>query len=52
MGQVVKSNSHRRQLAKARGMIEVGNDYKDGLQMHDTMQRDLEKQIDKSWEKV
>lgn len=52
MGQVVKSRSHRRQLAKDRGMVEVGNDYKSGTDMHDTRQKDLEKELDKRWEKV
>lgn len=50
LGQIVKSNKHRRQIAKARGLEEVGNEDPNKLHKHYEKQR--EKAFEDSWSKV
>lgn len=49
-GKIIKNRKHREQEAKARGMVEVGSE--DVEKIHDHYDKQLQKQLDDSWDKV
>ncbi len=49
-GQIIKDNSHRKRLAKEKGMIEIGNEPVD--KMHRHFETQLDKDLDSNWDKV
>lgn len=49
-GQVVKSKYHREELAKRRGWVEVGNDYKTPATLHKETDQAIQEKRNKRWE--
>lgn len=50
LGTIVKSDAHRKELARARGLEEIGNEKPDSLHKHFDQAR--ENKIKKSWDEV
>lgn len=48
--QVVKNDNHRRQLAKERGWVEVGNEKPETIHRH--ADKNLEQELENNWSKV
>lgn len=51
-GCVIKNKRHRDDLAKERGMIEIGNDFKSSANLHNTQEAKLNEKLKKKWEDV
>lgn len=50
LGAVVKNKRHRQELAKRKGVVEIGNDYKSGENMLKESDRKREDAAKKRWE--
>lgn len=50
LGIVTKSKSHRAEMAKRAGAVEIGNDYKSADSMSKEFDKSREEKINKSWE--
>jgi predicted nucleic acid-binding Zn ribbon protein len=50
LGQIVKNNRHRRELAKERGMVEVGTETPEKI--HAKNEKDLNEKIQRRWDEV
>lgn len=51
LGCVTKNARHREEIAKRRGLVEVGNDYGSGQKMADTFDKAREAKFKERWEK-
>lgn len=49
-GQVVKNTKHRKQLAKEKGMEEIGNEPVENVHKH--FEKQKERELEQSWDKV
>jgi hypothetical protein len=49
-GQVVKNSRHRKDLAKEKGMIEIGNEKPESL--HKKFEKDRAEKLKKSWDDI
>lgn len=52
LGQVVKNKYHRQELAKQKGLVEVGNDYKSGESMQKQFDTAREEKLKKRYEDI
>lgn len=52
LGCVVKNKHHREEIAKRKGLIEVGSDYGTGKKMQKSFDADRKKKQDKRWDDV
>lgn len=52
LGQVVKNKKHRQEVAKRKGLVEVGNDYKSGEKMQTQFDRARKEKLNKRYEDV
>jgi putative FmdB family regulatory protein len=50
LGAVTKNKAHRDELAKRKGLVEVGNDFKSGDTMQTKFDRDREEKRKKGWD--
>lgn len=50
LGAVVKSKRHREELAKRKGLIEVGNDFGSGKKMEQKFESDRAAKREKEWD--
>jgi len=52
LGCVVKNKEHRKELAKRKGLVEIGNDFKSGESAATHFDQERESKIAKRWEDV
>ena len=52
LGCVVKNSKHRAQIAKERGLVEIGNDYKHPDTYHDNNDKARHDKWERSWAEV
>ena len=52
LGCVVKNKEHRAEIAKRKGLIEIGNDFKSGDSLQNKFEKDRREKREKSWEDV
>lgn len=52
LGQVVKNEAHRREVAKRKGLVEVGNDFKSGEKMQTQFDTARTEKLNKRYEDV
>ncbi len=50
LGQVVKSKSHRKEIMKQRGLIEIGNEKPSTI--HKEMKKNLDHKLKRNWDDV
>ena len=52
LGCVTKNAEHRREIAKQKGLVEVGNDFKSGESMVDHFDKERAAKLAKRWEDI
>ena len=49
LGQVVKNKYHREELARKKGLVEVGNDFNSGEKMQDIYKQKKKEELESKW---
>lgn len=52
LGCVVKNKRHREEIAKSRGLVEVGNDFGSGKKMQNHFEKVKKQELENSWKKI